>query len=611
MKALVITAGCAVLSLSLVSQWHGRREAPIRLSRVAIDRAGGGDATLSPDGQRLVTSSRRTGNWDVWIYDLQTTLWTQVTQDPADDFEAKWSPDGSTLVFCSTRTGQKDIWTVDLRTGALRQLTFSTDDDEYPAWSPDGKDIVYTGGPWGKRDLWVIAAAGSTPRRISRQSGPAGACAYEPGGETLICHRYDFGSGDLFRMRVEDGGITTLTSGKAWDYKPNTSPDKAAIAFSRAEEGPSRIWLLPAAGGRARPLTNSPADDRWPTWNAAGDRLLFHRMVERGVAIKALERGTGKISTLVDESESPLQASFDPRAARMVYCSQSESGKLLKILDIATGERRTLATGPGEACYPRWSPDGKRIAYVGKANGRWEVGVVNPDGSARQLLTEGMSSLHGMDGPIDWSPDSARLLFQSDTDPFEARIYVVDVNTREVESVTDGPWFDEAPSWSADGKSAIFMSTRGGGWTWGFFRRAIRGGEYETLAGPDWNEKNFPRVGRTGALVWSIRDERGKEFLSERSRGGTVRVLTEAGEGARWPEYSRDESLVLFTVMDHQVEYWIAENILTGPVVGTATLKSPEDGPVPTEPVLHETQACLQARGIDKRGRSPIDLHRR
>ncbi len=35
------------------------------------------------------TSSRRTVNWDGWIYDLRTTLWTQVTRDPADDFEAK------------------------------------------------------------------------------------------------------------------------------------------------------------------------------------------------------------------------------------------------------------------------------------------------------------------------------------------------------------------------------------------------------------------------------------------------------------------------------------------------------------------------------------------
>ncbi len=606
MKKLFIIGGCLLLSFLLLPHLRGKSKAPFRLTRIAVDHAGGGDATLSPDGQRFVTSSRRTGNWEIWIYDLRTTLWTQVTQDPADDFEAKWSPDSSTLVFCSTRTGQKDIWTVDLRNGALKQLTFSEHDDEYPGWSPNGMDIVYTGGIWGQRDFYVISAAGGTPRRISKHSDRAGACAFEPGGETLICHRYDLGSGDVFRMRVSDGEITPLTTGPDWDYKPNISPNKQTIAFSRAVEGPSHIWLLPAAGGTAQQLTATPDDDRWPTWSAAGDRLFFHRLVERGVAIKVLDRKTGKVRTLVDKSEYPLQASFDPRAERVVYCSQGEDRKLLKILDVATGERRVLPTGPGEACYPRWSPDGKRIAYVGKSNTRWEISVVNPDGSGRQALTEETSLLHGMDGPIDWSPDSTRLVFQSDTDPFEARIYVVDVNTRKVEAVTDGAWFDEAPSWTPDGKGVVFMSTRGGGWTWGFFRRAVGGGEYETLAGPDWNQKNFPREGRTGALIWSIHDEQDKEFLSERSRDGKVRVLTEAGEGARWPEYSANESLVLFTVMDHQVEYWIAENVLNGLVAEAATLKATDE----PEPLV-EMQACAREPDLDKRERSPVDLHRR
>jgi TolB protein len=361
---------------------------------------------------------------------------------------------------------------------------------------------------------------------------------------------------------------------------------------------------MPASGGRPQQLTNSPDDDRWPTWSAAGDRLFFHRMVERGTAINELDRKTGKVRTLVDKSEAPLLASFDPRAERVVYCSQTEDRKVLKILNIATGERHILPTGPGEACYPRWSPDGKRIAYAGKPHARWEVSVVNPDGSGRQTLTEGMPSLHGMDGPIDWSPDSMRLLFQSDTNPFEARIYVVDVNTRKIDSVTDGPWFDEAPAWSTDGKSAIFMSTRGGGWTWGFFRRAINGGAYEKLTEPDYNQKDYPRPGRSGALIWSIHDEQDKEFLSERARDGSVKILTEAGEGARWPEYSRDESRVLFTVMEHQTEFWIAENVLNGPSLGTATEQSANE-------TVQEMEACVWDHAIDKTGRSPVDLHHR
>jgi TolB protein len=540
---------------------------------------------------------------------MPTAQWTQLTHHPADDFEAKWSPDSSRIVFCSTRTGQKDIWTLDLKSGALKQLTFSETDDEYPAWSPDGKQVIFTSGPWGKRDFYIISADGGTPRRISRQSGRAGACAFESGGGTLICHRYDLGSGDLFRMWVDNGEMSPLTIGMPWDYKPNTSPDKAWVAFSRAEEGPSHICLLPASGGKVRQLTRAAGDDRWPTWNDAGDRLLFHRIVERGMAVQALERRTGKVRTLVGESEHPLQASLDPRAERLVYCSQVDDRKVLKILDVETGITRVLDTGPGEACYPRWSPDGEKIAFADRTGARWEVSVINADGSGRVALTEQVAELHGMNGPIDWSPDSTRLIFKSDTDPFESRIYTVDVGTRRVSSVTDGAWFDEAPSWTPDGKSFVFMSTRGGNWTWGFFRRAVAGGPYETLAGPDWNQKNFPRLGRDGFLLWSIHDEQDRELLYERSTSGKVRILEQAGAGARWPSYSSDGSLVLYTVVDHQVEYWLAENIFGAgsPLLKPDMVTTLDENERPPA----ELQACNTEKGRVSLARSPVDLHRR
>ena len=90
MKKLLIIGGCLLLSLLLLPKWHGKSKAPFRLYRVAIDRAGGGDGTViagrptirppAPDAPLIGTAGSTT---------LRTTLWTQVTRDPADDFEAK------------------------------------------------------------------------------------------------------------------------------------------------------------------------------------------------------------------------------------------------------------------------------------------------------------------------------------------------------------------------------------------------------------------------------------------------------------------------------------------------------------------------------------------
>jgi TolB protein len=364
-------------------------------------------------------------------------------------------------------------------------------------------------------------------------------------------------------------------------------------------------------------LTDGPDDDRWPTWSAAGDKLFFHRLVDEGEAVKVLDRKTGAVRTLVGADERPLQASFDPDARRVVYCSQTPERKVLKILDVATGATRVLDTGPGEACYPRWSPDGTAIAYAGKSGARWEVCVVRADGSERVALTEGVAGLHGMDGPLDWSPDGSKLLFQSDTEPFEARIYTVDLRARGVKAVTDGPWFDEAPSWTPDGKGFIFMSTRGGNWTWGFFRRSLGGGAYTTLAGPDWEQRNYPRQARGGEMIWSATDESGAEVLSERAADGKVHLLGQAGTGARWPSYSRDERLVLFTAVSHRVEYWIAENVGgagsplasgAAPGPGDAKPHDAKESSAAEEPPAEACPARLPAVALWK---SPVDLYRR
>lgn len=592
LAGLLVLAGCA-------------EDGSFRLRRVAVDPAGGGDATLSPDGRRFVTTSRRAGHWDLWAFDLESSRWTQLTDHPADDFEARWSPDGERLTFTSTRGGNKDVWVMRLSDGALTRLTTSPHEDEYPAWSPDGETIVYTGGPWGGREFFTVPAEGGPIRSLTPRPGRVGACAFEPGGDTLVCHRYDLGTGDVIRVWL-DGEMAPLTIGQPWDYKPTPSGDGAWIAFSRAVDGPAHVAVMPAAGGRVRQLTDSPFDDRWPTWSRDGHTLLFHRLVDQGTGLRLYDRRTGETRELVDPAQAPLQGSLHPDGTRAVFCALDGNRRVLKTVDLHAGAVRILDTGADEACFPRFSPDGDRIAFVARDTDRWEVSVARADGTGRVALTEGAPGLRGLDGPVDWSPDGTQVVFHGDTEPFEADLYTVDVETRELANLTRDEWFDEAPSWSRDGESILFMSTRGGDWTWGLFRMSLADGSVETLAGPDWEEKNFIRPGPAGTAVWSVYDAERREHLAERSADGTVRVLEAAGEGARWPSYSADGRFILYTTVRHSIEFWLAENLFGA---GSPLLGQPggrEDAGTALA-ALDPATAPRPGAG----GRSPVDLHRR
>jgi TolB protein len=570
--ALLITLGF----LSLASD----TPRPFAMRLVAADEAGGGDATIAPDGRRFVTASRRTGDWELWIYDIDARRWQQVTHTPGEDFEAKWSPDGTQLVFTSSRAGQRDIWTVDLKTDAERQLVASPDDDEYPAWSPDGRWIVYTSGPWNSRDIFVVAAAGGTSRKVTRTSGRAGACTFEPSGETLICHRYDNGTGDVERVWVRDGESVPLTAGPAWDYKPTASPDGRFIAFSRSVEGPSQIWMMPAAGGRPWRVTNATGEDRWPTWSRDSRRILFHRAVDESLGVESIARGATGASMVIPANEHPLQATRDPAGGRIAFCSEAVTGRRVRMREASGGPARDVETGGRDSCFPRWSPDGKRLALVVRNGERWDVAVVSPGGHDLKVLTSGHPELHGMDGPVDWSPDGKRIIFHADTDPFEARLFVVDAATAAITPVTGTGFFDESPSWTPDGAGVLFMSTRGGNWTWGLFRLDLASGAIKAFVTPDWSEKNFPREDAGGVRVWIGADQDGIDRLMTQSRGGPSQAVAGAPPGARWPEPSSGGNAVLFTRIAHHVEFWVIDN----PAGAGAPTGSQPAGAVAAEP---------------------------
>jgi Tol biopolymer transport system component len=84
-----------------------------------------------------------------------------MTEEVKKDGQAQPSPDGTKIVFTSGRTGNGDLYLLDLTTGGLRRLTTSEDTDFFPQWSPDGKSIVYTTGGKQSHDINIIRNVGS------------------------------------------------------------------------------------------------------------------------------------------------------------------------------------------------------------------------------------------------------------------------------------------------------------------------------------------------------------------------------------------------------------------------------------------------------------------
>lgn len=117
----------------------------------------------SPDGARVVFSSSRGGNLDLWAVDRASGAVRRLTDHSADDWDPAFSTDGRWLLWSSNRSGHFEVWIADADGRAARQLSHDGVDAESPTASPDGW-VTYVSGNPQKSGLWKVRLDGRDAR---------------------------------------------------------------------------------------------------------------------------------------------------------------------------------------------------------------------------------------------------------------------------------------------------------------------------------------------------------------------------------------------------------------------------------------------------------------
>jgi hypothetical protein len=127
-------------SLFLVSVLNGSV-----LRRVPLDLDEAQAPCLLPDGQHALFSALKEGVGDIYLLDLKTGKYENLTQDPYHDADPQVSPDGKLVVYTRRISGHDKIFSFPLTDPAHKtQLTFGPHDDNAPSFSSDGKKIYYS-----------------------------------------------------------------------------------------------------------------------------------------------------------------------------------------------------------------------------------------------------------------------------------------------------------------------------------------------------------------------------------------------------------------------------------------------------------------------------------
>jgi Tol biopolymer transport system component len=225
----------------------------------------------SPDCARIAFVSSRTGSDQVFVMNANGTGQTQLTSS-GDNNQPTWAPDGSKIAFVSSRTGTQKIWVMNANgTGQTMISDTSNVSDTHPDWSPNGAKIVFTSSRTGGNQVWVMNANGTGPLRLIKTLKAVVDAAWSPDGTKVALVSKFSGARQVWTVNVNangvgSGAVQVSFSGKT-DSQPTWSPDGTKIAFSTTTSGHGQIWVVNANGTNPVNISNSASRDTLPNWS--------------------------------------------------------------------------------------------------------------------------------------------------------------------------------------------------------------------------------------------------------------------------------------------------------------------------------------------------------
>ncbi len=513
----------------------------------------------------------------------------RVWSGPWVDALGQPTPDGRFLTFMDWSTGNLAVR--EMSTGEVRHLTHKPTTDagygELSAVSPDGKRVAYHWypGAW-TWELRVVDLDGTNDRLLLRdeEGGPLYAPPrdWSPDGREILVSltrgRGESARSAIVLVSVADGSVRVLKdTGNRRTGGERFSPDGRYVVYQAeadTDTGQRDILLLEVDGGRETTLIEHPADDYVLGWVPGSEYVLFasDRTGTLGAwAIPVADgKGAGPPTLVKPDLWRAFPMGFTADSAFYYGVNISTRAVHLATIDPETWRPLTAPTPVdprhlGSSQRPRWSPDGRYLAYTTTAgNSRRRMVTIRSmeTGETRELEPRGSSC------PPRWSPDGRHLLFCGGDEEGQQGVFQVDVQTGEATTLKllDGAsyWND----WSPDGRTVYYRVDYGAesqivalDLTTGS-ERVLRRAQQ-----PTWIVMIWVDVSPDGRHLafWELEMDRGNARLlviptSDAEDSARAReVLSVDYEGQRYPptssvKWTPDGEYLLYAVWDYESE---------------------------------------------------------
>jgi TolB protein len=284
----------------------------------------------------------------------------QLTSGPSS---VAWAPDSAEVVYSMAGS----LWRQKLDSKEAHQLTDGDGYDYQPDWSPDGKSVIYVSYQKDAMELWLLDVASGKSAQLTNQGAVNVEPRWSPDGKRVVFVSTSFHQRfHVFRADVRDGKLENVVR-----LTGETKSDLPRYYYSQYD------------------MEINPA------WTRDGQEILF-------VSNKGHIHGTGGFWQMKAEPGAPAREihyeetnwkarpDFSPDGSRMVYSSYlGRQSQNLWVMPARGGDAFPISYGDYDETNVRWSPDGKRLAFISNQRGNTEIEFQSVINAERvELMTE-------------------------------------------------------------------------------------------------------------------------------------------------------------------------------------------------------------------------------
>ncbi|MDQ2746446.1 MAG: beta-propeller fold lactonase family protein [Acidobacteriota bacterium] len=485
---------------------------------------------------------------------------------------AVFSPDGKTIAFRSERNSG-GIYLMEETGESVRRIA---DFGFHPSWSPDGKYIVVSDKPVDvatshtipNSSLWTIEVETGNKKLLDTK-GDAIQPSWSPNGKRIAFWLVEDGKlGELATIPADGGERVVVAQSPSMDWNPIWSPDGKYLFFGSDRSGNMNIWRVGIdqetgkATGEPESVPTPALYIRHLAFSRDGKMLAYIRYETQSnlqsIAFDPKNLKTvGAASFITTGNKQISTPDLSPDGAEFVIRHPALTQEDLVVFNRDGSNWRALTNDKFRDRLPRWSPDGKKIAFSSDRSGKYQIWMIDPDGSNLRQIT--FSEKTGANSPV-FSPDGLRMAF-SEIDGDKISPFILDLSKSWQEQIPaplppipDYKGSYPVRDWSNDGDKLLLLLYETGNREQGIVVYNIKTLTYEKMT----DSGSYP--------IW-LNDNRHFIFDNQYSIVLCDTQTRETKEIYKIPSYelqhakiSHDNRLIYFRYLQVDADIWLLDN---------------------------------------------------